>query len=166
MRLPKARMVGMVLSKISSPKWHGVVEDLVAEVAGTAVEGSHLGQRVGVGRLETLVGSHADGTAGRRDEDDVGAHLQDGLFALLETATVLGGRAVVPADVQVHDGGTGVDGRLGLAHDFLNGIRHIGILFLGDFCAADGGSDDQFIHFVNSKFKIQNSKIRLSPSPF
>ena len=127
---------------------HSVVEDIVAEVAGTAVEGSHLGHRSGVGAVETLIGGHTHGAAGRGNKDDVGASLEDSLGALLEAHVALGGCAVVLADMQVHDGGTGVDSALSLADDLLHGVRHIGVLLFGDFRAADGGGDYQFIHIA------------------
>ena len=126
---------------------HSVVEDVVAEIAGTAVEGGHFGDGRGVGRVETLVGGHTHGTAGRGNEDDVGALFEDGLGAFLEADVALGGGTVVLADVEVDDGGAGIDGRLGFADYFFNGVRNIGVLLFGDFCAADGGSDDKFFHY-------------------
>ena len=140
---------------------HGVVEDVVAEVAGAAVQRGHLGHRGGVGRVQTLVGGHADGAAGAGNEDDVGALFEDGLGALLEALVALRGGAVVVAHVEVHDGGAGVNGALGFAHNLLHGVGHIGVLLFGDFGAADGGGDDEFIHSIpklifNFQFLIFN----------
>ena len=125
---------------------HRVVKYLVAKVARAAVQGGHLGQRGRVGRLQTLVGGHAHGTTCRRNQDNVGAHLQDGLFALLEAGTVLSGGAIVPAHVQVHDSSAGINGRFCLTNDFFYSIGHIGILLLCNLSATDCGSDNQFIH--------------------
>ncbi len=127
---------------------HRIVEDIVAEVAGTAVEGGHLRHGGGVGRVESLVGGHTHRAAGRWDKDDVRAGLEDGFGALLEAHVALGGRTVVLAHMQVDDGGTGVDGALCFAHYLLDGVGYVGVLLFGDFRAADGGGDDKFVHDI------------------
>ena len=133
---------------------HGVVENLVAKVAGTAVEGSHLGKWCGVGRLKALVGAHAHSTTSRRNQNHIGALLEDSLLTLLEAGTVLSGCAIVPANVQVHNGSTGVDGRFCLANDLLNGIGNIWVLLLGNLGTANCGGNYQFIHLVVDCFIV------------
>ena len=63
-------------------------------------------------------------------------------LALLETVTALGGGAVVETDVQVHDGGAGVHGGLGLTHNLFHSIGHCGILFFRHFGTTNGGGND------------------------
>ena len=105
---------------------HGVVEDLVAEVAGAAVEGGHLGEQLG--GLQTLLGAHAGGAAGGGDHDDVGQLLADGIHHDTEALAVLGGGAVIVADMDVQDGSTGLVGGLGLADHLLYGVGNSGVL--------------------------------------
>ena len=127
---------------------HGVVEHLVAEVAGAAVQRGHLGEQLG--GLQTLLGGHAGGAAGGGDHDDVGQLLADGVHDHPEALAVLGGGAVVLADMDVQNGGTGLVGGLGLADHLLHGVGHGGILRLGDLGAADSGGDNQLFHFCRS----------------
>ena len=127
---------------------HGVVENLVAKIAGAAVKRGHLGQGSGVGALQTLFGGHAYSTTGGGNEDDVGTLFQDGLLTFLETIAALRGGAVVKTDVQVDDGSTGIDGRFCLANDFFDGIRYGRILLFGNFCATNCSGDNQFIHGI------------------
>ena len=127
---------------------HGVVEHLVAEVAGAAVQSGHLGEQLG--GLQTLLGGHTGGAAGGGDHDNVGQLLADGVHDHPEALAVLGGGAVVLADVDVQNGGAGLVGGLGLADHFLHGVGNGGILLLGDLSAADSSGNDQLFHFYRS----------------
>ena len=123
-RLPKARMVGMVLSKISSPK-----------LRGAAVQSGHLGEQLS--GLQTLLRGHTGSAAGGGDHDDIGQLLADGVHHHTEALTALSGRAIVLTDMDVQDGCTGLVGGLGLTDHLLHGVGTAGC-FLGDLRAADG----------------------------
>ena len=123
---------------------HGIVEDLITEVAGAAVQSGHLGEQLG--GLQTLLGAHAGGAAGGGDHDDVRQLLADSVHDDLEAIAVLGGGTVVLADMDVQDGGAGLVGGLGLADHLLHGVGDSGAVFLGDLCAAYGCGNDEFFH--------------------
>ena len=57
-------------------------------------------------------------------------------------------RAELPDVIMIPStgGATGIIGALSLAHHFLYGVRYVGILLLGNFCAADGGGDYKLLH--------------------
>ena len=123
---------------------HGVIEYFVAEVAGAAVKRCHFGEQLG--GLQALLGLHAGGAAGGGDHYNVGQFGADGVHNYAEAFPVLCGGAVVLAHVHVDYGGAGIIGALSLAHHFLYGVRYVGILLLGNFCAADGGGDYKLLH--------------------
>ena len=129
---------------------HVVDKNIVAEVAGAAVQGGHLGTQLG--RLEALLRGHAGGAAGGGNQDDAGAGLPDGVQNHTEPLPVLGGGAVVGADMDVNDGRAGLEGALGLPHHFLHRVGDRGIVLLGDLRAADGRCDNQFFHGFSSSF--------------
>ena len=125
---------------------HGVVENLVAEVASTTVQRGHFRHGCGISGLQSLLRSHAHCTASGRNQNNIRASLVNGGLALLEAVATLRGRAVVLTHVQVHDGSTGIHGRLGFLHDFLHCIRHSRILFFRNFSTANSGGNYQFFH--------------------
>ena len=127
---------------------HGVVKYLIAKVAGSAVECCHLGKWSGIGRLKALIGTHAHGSAGRGNQYHIGTLLEDCLFTLLKTGTILGGGAIVPANVQVNDSCSGINGTLCLTNNLLYGIRHVWILLFGNLGTANGGGNYKFIHLI------------------
>ena len=123
---------------------HGVVEDLVAEVTGAAVQGGHLREQLR--GLQSFLGLHARGPAGGGDHDDVGKLCADGVHDHPEPLPVLGGGAVVPADVDVDDGSPGVVGGPGLPDHLRHSVGDGYVLLLGDLCAAYSGGDDELLH--------------------
>ena len=131
---------------------HRVFKDLVAEIAGAAVERRHLGEQLG--GLQTLFGRHAGRAAGRRDHDDVGKLFADRVHDDAEALAVLRGRSVVLADVHVNDRRARFIRELRFADHFLDGVGNGGIVRLGDFGAADGGGDDQLFHRVPPLFVL------------
>ena len=132
----------------STHRRHRVVENLVAEVAGTTVQSGHLRNRSGVGRLQTLVGSHAHSTTSGGNQNHIGTYLVNSLLALLETLAALGGRAIVKTHMQMHNRGTGIHRRFRLANDLFYSIRYSRVLLFRDFCSANSGCDNQFFHII------------------
>ena len=123
---------------------HGVIEYLVAKVAGAAVKRSHLGEQLG--GLQTLLGLHAGRSAGGGDHYNVGQFGAYSVHNHAETLPVLRGRTVVLADMHMYYGRAGVVGALSLAHHLFDGVRNVWVLLLSNFGAADGGGDYQLLH--------------------
>ena len=124
---------------------HIVDEDVVTEVAGTAVQSGHFGHQLG--GLQTLVGSHAGSAAGRGNQNCLGASFLNSGQDLSETLLGLSGLTVVGTDMDVDDGSAGIVSGLSLANHFLLGVGDGGVVLLGDFSAADSSSDDQLFHW-------------------
>ena len=123
----------------------GVNKDVVpAEIAGAAVEGCHFGHKLD--GLEPFVIAHADCTAGGGLNDNIGTFCIDGIHAFFEACLILGGCAVIIADMQVNDACARFVCGIGFVRNLFNRVRHGGIVFLGDFRAADAGGDDEFFH--------------------
>ncbi len=123
---------------------HGVVKDLIAEIAGAAVKRGHL--RKQLRGLQTFLRAHAHGAAGGRDHDNIGKLSADGIHHHAEAFAILRGRAIVLPDMDVQNGRARVIRAAGLRHHFLYRVGNEFILRLGDLCAADGGGDDEFFH--------------------
>ncbi len=123
---------------------HGVLEHLIAEIAGATVESGHF--RIKLGGLEPFFGGHADGATCRGYQYHIGARCLYRIHAFFETLLALCGRAVVFTDMHMHDRRSGVDGTLCLAHKFLYRIRYGRVLLFCHFGSADGSRDYQLIH--------------------
>lgn len=90
------------------------------------------------------------GAARGGDHDHVGQFLADGVHHNTETLTILGGGAVVLADMDVENGRAGFIGALGFADHLFDGVGDSGVLGLCDLSAADGGGNDQLFHLDRS----------------
>lgn len=123
---------------------HIVDEDVVAEVAGAAVQGGHLGEELG--GLKALLRGHAGGAASGGDQDDARTGRLDGFQHYAEPFPVLGGGAVVPTDMHMNDRRARIIRALGLSYHLLHGVGDSGAVFLGDLRAAYGCGNDEFFH--------------------
>ena len=123
---------------------HVVGKHVVAKVAGAAVQGGHLGEELG--GLKALLRGHAGGAASGGDQDDARTGRLDGVQHYAEPFPVLGGGAVVLADMDVDDRRARLKSALGLPHHLLHGVGDSGAVFLGDLRAADGCGNDEFFH--------------------
>src|SRR3954469_23413630 len=134
-----------------------IQEDVLAEVERPGVEGRHL--RTALERLGPLLRRHSHRAARARLHDHVAASA-DRPDRLFEERTVLGGRPVVLAYVQVDDGGAGRGALRGFLPELLGRDGEIRRLRAGGLRAADGRREDGRL-FLHGAGKLPPSRPRL-----